>query len=152
MTDNLCPPLPPFTTETATHKLRVAEVACNGRTPDIVTTAYSGNRAKFPRRPRQCPALLTRKWKRQRDHGPIKSLWVHSDTRIAVRFVHEWRDDSRRRYRSHGSENRQFDPDGRMNRRTALINDLPIDRHERLYRWPLCRQSAGHPDLQTLGS
>ncbi len=35
------PPLPPFTRETAIHKLRLAENACNSRAPEKVALAYT---------------------------------------------------------------------------------------------------------------
>ena len=35
------PPLPPFNLETATHKVRLAEDARNGRDPARVAMAYS---------------------------------------------------------------------------------------------------------------
>ena len=46
------PPLPPFTSETATQKVRLAEDAWNSRDPDKVSLAYTPdsrwrNRAEF---------------------------------------------------------------------------------------------------------
>ncbi len=38
---NRCPPVPPFSEETAIRKARMAEDAWNSRNPDMVALAYS---------------------------------------------------------------------------------------------------------------
>lgn len=149
------PPLPPFTPETAHAKVRAAEDAWNSRDPDRVVLAYTEashwrNRAEFIEGRAQIHAFLTRKWARELDYRLIKSLWVASGNRIAVRFAYEWHDDSGMWFRSFGNENWHFAADGRMCRRIASINDLPIAEAQRLFHWPAGPRPAGHPGLDDL--
>lgn len=150
------PPLPPFTDATARQKVRAAEDAWNSRSPDLVTPAYSvqsqwRNRTEILQGHTQIHEFLTKKWAREREYRLIKSLWTHGANRIAVRFAYEWHDGSGQWFRSFGNENWQFDTDGRMCRRIALINDQPIQPQDRLFHWPLGPRPADHPDLETLG-
>ena len=60
------PPLPPFTLETATQKVRMAEDAWNSRDPQRVALAYTTesrwrNRAEFLQGRAEIEAFLTRK-------------------------------------------------------------------------------------------
>lgn len=150
------PPYPPFTAESAAIKVRAAEDTWNSRDPDRVTPAYTGNsrwrnRAEFIEGHAQIHAFLTRKWAQELEYRLIKQLWAASGNRIAVRFAYEWHDDGGQWFRSFGNENWQFAADGRMCRRIASINDLPIAEADRLFRWPAGPRPAGHPDLETLG-
>ncbi len=150
------PPLPPFTLETATLKVRLAEDAWNSRDPDRVAQVYTEdtqwrNRAEFPVGREQVRVFLQRKWARELDYRLIKELWAFSDERIAVRFAYEWHDDAGQWYRSYGNENWQFNALGLMVRRYASINDLPISASERLFNWPLGRRPDDHPGLSDLG-
>lgn len=150
------PPLPPFTVETATRKVRMAEDAWNGRDPEAVSLAYSAgsrwrNRAEFLSGREAIVAFLQRKWSRELDYRLIKELWTFAGARIAVRFAYEWRDDSGQLFRSHGNENWEFDEDGLMRRRLASINDQPIAEADRLFRWPLGPRPTDHPGLSDLG-
>ncbi|KGM40503.1 50S ribosomal protein L21 [Aquabacterium sp. NJ1] len=150
------PPLPPFTLETATQKVRLAEDAWNSRDPDRVAMVYTEdtqwrNRAEFPVGREQVRVFLQRKWARELDYRLIKELWAFSDERIAVRFAYEWHDDAGQWYRSYGNENWQFNALGLMVRRYASINDLPISASERLFNWPLGRRPDDHPGLSDLG-
>ena len=61
------PPLPPFTTETAAEKARLAEDAWNTRDPVRVALAYTEdsrwrNRAEFFQGRGAIEAFLARKW------------------------------------------------------------------------------------------
>src|SRR5688572_17164019 len=139
------PPLPPFTLESATQKVRLAEDAWNSRDPDRVVGVYTDdtvwrNRAEFPVGRDQVHGFLVRKWARELDYRLIKELWAFTGNRIAVRFAYEWRDDSGQWYRSYGNENWEFDADGLMRKRYACINDLPIKESQRKFRWPLGRR------------
>ncbi len=150
------PPLPPFTLETATQKVRLAEDAWNSRDPDRVAMVYTEdtqwrNRAEFPVGREQVRVFLQRKWARELDYRLIKELWAFSDERIAVRFAYEWHDDAGQWYRSYGNENWQFNALGLMVRRYASINDLPIAASERLFNWPLGRRPDAHQGLSDLG-
>ena len=125
------PPVPPFTLETATQKVRMAEDAWNTRDPQRVALAYTSdsrwrNRAEFLQGRAEIEAFLTRKWQRELDYRLIKEIWAFSENRIAVRFAYEWHDDSGNWFRSYGNENWEFDENGLMRLRIASINDLPI--------------------------
>ncbi len=150
------PPLPPFTLETATQKVRGAEDGWNSRDPDKVSRAYSldshwRNRSEFIVGREQIVAFLTRKWAHELDYRLIKELWAFRENRIAVRFAYEWHDDRGNWFRSYGNENWEFDEHGLMTARHASINDLPIHESDRKMRWPLGRRPDDHPGLSSYG-
>ena len=150
------PPLPPFTRETATQKVRMAEDGWNTRDPARVSLAYTvdsvwRNRAEFLSGREAIMQFLQRKWAKELDYRLIKELWAFNENRIAVRFAYEWHDDSGNWLRAYGNENWEFDEHGLMRRRIASINDLPIKEAERKYRWPLGRRPDDHPGLSDLG-
>lgn len=150
------PPVPPFTRETATQKVRIAEDGWNSREPEQVALAYTldsvwRNRAEFLQGREEIVAFLKRKWRHELDYRLIKDLWAWEGNRIAVRFAYEWRDDAGSWFRSYGNENWEFDENGLMQRRLASINDLPIAESERKYRWSAGRRPDEHPGLSDLG-
>lgn len=150
------PPVPPFTRETATKKVRLIEDAWNSREPEKMALAYTEdsywrNRAEFLNGRQEIIQFLKRKWAKELDYRLIKELWAQDENRIAVRFAYEWRDDSGNWFRSYGNENWEFDELGVMQRRFACINDLPIKESERKFHWPLGRRPDGHPGLSDLG-
>jgi nuclear transport factor 2 (NTF2) superfamily protein len=150
------PPLPPFTLEAATQKVRAAEDGWNSRDPQRVSGAYTAdsrwrNRAEFVAGTEQIVGLLSRKWARELDYRLIKEVWAFLDSRIAVRFAYEWHDDAGNWFRSYGNENWEFDSQGLMAVRHASINDLPIQPQDRKFHWPLGRRPDGHPGLSELG-
>lgn len=150
------PPLPPFTQETATTKVRMAEDAWNTRDPDRVVLVYTEdtrwrNRAEFPAGRSQVHELLVRKWKRELDYRLIKELWAYGGNRIAVRFAYECHDDSGQWFRSYGNENWEFNKHGLMTHRYASINDMPIKESERKFFWPLGRRPDEHSGLSAMG-
>ena len=146
------PPFPPFTLETATQKVRMAEDAWNTRDPKRVALAYTSdsrwrNRAEFLQGRAEIEAFLIRKWQRELNYRLIKEIWAFRENRIAVRFAYEWHDDSGNWFRSYGNENWEFDENGLMRLRIASINDLPIKESERRYHWPLGRRMSGRRNL-----
>ncbi len=148
--------MPPFTLESATAKVRLAEDAWNGRDPERVSLAYTTdsvwrNRSEFLSGREAIVQFLRRKWAKELEYRLIKELWTFAGNRIAVRFAYECRDDSGNWFRSYGNENWEFDEHGLMRRRIASINDLPIPEEARKYRWPLGRRPDGHPGLSELG-
>jgi nuclear transport factor 2 (NTF2) superfamily protein len=149
-------PLPPFTLETAIQKVRAAEDGWNSRDPEKVALAYSEesrwrDRSEFVVGRAQIVAFLRRKWARELDYRLIKELWAFQDSRIAVRFAYEWRDDAGNWFRSFGNENWEFDEHGLMTARHACINDLPIREEYRKFHWPLGRRPDDHPGLSGFG-
>ena len=149
------PPVPPFTHETATQKVRLAEDAWNSREPARVAQAYTldsrwRNRAEFLHGRADIEAFLTSKWQREREYRLTKELWAFAGDRIAVRFAYEWQDEHGAWFRSYGNENWEFDRHGLMRTRIASINDLPIREDERKFRWPLGRRPDDAPSLGAL--
>lgn len=150
------PPLPPFTSETAAQKVRLAEDAWNSRDPEAVSLAYTPdsrwrNRDTFLTGREEIVAFLTGKWRTEIDYRLIKELWAFTDNRIAVRFAYEWRDADGRWFRAHGNENWEFDATGLMAARHASINDQRIEPRDRLFHWPQGRRPDDHPSLSALG-
>jgi len=155
-TSDARPPLPPFTRDAATEKVRMAENAWNTREPARVALAYTPdsawrNRSEFVHGREEIVAFLTRKWAAELEYRLVKELWAFGDARIAVRFAYEWHDASGAWFRSYGNENWAFDERGLMRERHASINDLPISDAARLFRWPLGPRPPDHPSLGELG-
>lgn len=133
MTQNL---KPPFTEATARAKVQAAEDAWNTRDPERVALAYSEdsewrNRDEFINGREDIKAFLTRKWARENGYKLKKEYWAHADNRIAVRFEYESYDNNGQWFRSYGNEMWEFDRDGKMRRRYASINDVPINEKDR---------------------
>jgi len=150
------PPFPPFTRESASQKVRLAEDAWNTRDPAKIALAYAidsrwRNRSEFINGRNEIITFLSRKWAKERDYRLVKELWAFTGNRIAVRFAYEWHDDSEHWYRSYGNENWEFNDDGLMASRFASINDLPISALDRKYYWPLGRRPDEHLGLSDLG-
>lgn len=150
------PPLPPFTRESAIEKVRLAEDGWNSRDADKVSLAYSldtkwRNRVEFTNGREEAREFLARKWKKELEYRLIKELWAFTENRIAVRYAYEWRDDSGKWFRSYGNENWEFGADGLMERRFSCINDMPIKESDRKFHWPLGRRPDDHPGLSDLG-
>ncbi len=151
------PPLPPFSAETATLKVRLAEDAWNSRDPARVALAYTTNsvwrnRDRFLSGREAIAAFLAEKWRAEQDYRLIKELWAYGEDRIAVRFQYEYHDEAGRWFRAYGNENWAFAPDGLMSGRQASINDLPIEETARRFHWPAPGpRPAAHPGLTALG-
>jgi len=149
------PPLPPFTEETATEKVRLAEDGWNSRNPEKVSLAYTEdsawrNRDLFVTGRAEIVRFLTEKWQKEQEYRLIKELFAFSGNRIAVRYAYEYRDASGQWYRAYGNENWEFDTDGLMQKRYASINDLKIREDQRLFHWPQGRRPDDHPGLSAL--
>ena len=149
-------PLPPFTLETATQKVRMAEDGWNSQDPVKVSKAYTPdsvwrNRSEFLKGREEIVRFLTRKWQKENDYRLIKELWAFGENRIAVRFAYEWHDDAGFWFRSYGNENWEFDANGLMAARHASINDLVISEAQRKFLWPSGRRPDDHPGLSDLG-
>lgn len=140
MSNEVKPPFPPFTEETAKQKIQAAEDAWNTRDPERVALAYTvdsewRNRSEFLTGRDQIIAFLRRKWTKELDYRLKKTLWCCAGDRIAVRFEYEYHNDSGQWYRAYGNENWEFAENGLMQRRFASINDLPIGETDRKFRW-----------------
>jgi nuclear transport factor 2 (NTF2) superfamily protein len=144
---------PPFTLETATQKVRMAEDGWNSRDPVRVALAYTEdsvwrNRSEFVVGRDQIRHFLAGKWSRELDYRLVKALWAFTDDRIAVRFQYEWHDGAGNWHRSYGNELWEFEERGLMRRREASINDVPIVETERRFFWPAPGpRPADHPGI-----
>ena len=150
------PPLPPFTRDSATQKVRMAEDAWNSQDPDRVALAYTENsnwrnRSEFLAGREAIVEFLRRKWRTELDYRLIKELWAWQDSRIAVRFAYEWHDAAGNWFRSYGNENWEFDERGLMQRRIASINDVGIGAADRKLDWPVGPRPADYAGLSALG-
>ena len=154
--ENIRPPLPPFTFDTATQKVRLAEDAWNSKDPVKVSFAYTPesvwrNRSEFVKGREEIVEFLTKKWDKELDYRLIKELWSFTKNKIAVRFAYEWQNRSGNWFRSYGNENWEFDEAGYMCRRIASINDLPISEEDRKFHWAIGRRPDEYPSLSQLG-
>ena len=134
------PPFPPFTLETATQKVKMAEDAWNTRDPEKVVLAYTvdsqwRNRDEFLSGREDIKAFLYRKWAKELDYRLRKELWAFMGDRIAVRFEYEWHDQSNQWYRAYGNGMWEFAENGLMQYRFASINDLVIAESDRKFLW-----------------
>ncbi|MXV34971.1 MULTISPECIES: nuclear transport factor 2 family protein [unclassified Saccharibacter] len=153
---SLFPPKPPFTRDTASQKVRLAEDAWNSRDPERVAQAYTldsrwRNRDQFVNGREDIVQFLTQKWQKERHYRLIKSLWAFHENRIAVRFAYEWQDQAGQWWRSYGNENWQFAPNGQMSSRHASINDVQILEEERVLCWSGESRPEDFPDMEVLG-
>ena len=124
-------PLPPFTFETATRKVQLAEDAWNSQDPERIALAYTidtewRNRSAFINGREEVIKFLTEKWQKELDYKLKKELWAFTESRIAVRFEYEYRNHAGQWFRAYGNENWEFDENGLMKKRYASINDLAI--------------------------
>jgi uncharacterized protein len=144
---------PPFTLETATLKVRLAEDAWNSRDPERVSLAYTEdsvwrNRSEFVVGRAQIQSFLAHKWSHELEYRLVKALWAFTDHRIGVRFQYEWHNDAGSWFRSYGNELWEFDERGLMRRREASINDVPMLETERKFFWPAPGpRPADHPGI-----
>ncbi len=145
--------VPPFTLETATRKVRLAEDAWNSRDPNRVAMAYSEysvwrNRSVFLTGRDEIRTFLAGKWDRELEYRLVKQLWGFRENRMAVRFQYEWHDAAGNWFRSYGNELWEFDDHGLMRRREASINDVAISETERTFFWPAPGpRPADHPGI-----
>jgi len=149
-------PLPPFTRETASEKVRLAEDGWNTRDAAKVAQAYTSdtrwrNRVEFTKSRDEAQEFLARKWNKELEYRLIKELWAFTGNRLAVRYAYEYRDDSGHWHRAYGNENWEFAADGLMAHRHSSINEMPIAESDRLFHWPLGRRPDDHPSLSDLG-
>ncbi|MBB6110224.1 hypothetical protein SAMN05421821_10633 [Mucilaginibacter lappiensis] len=129
-------PLPPFTFETATQKVQLAEDAWNSQDPERVSLAYTidsewRNRSQFINGRAEIVQFLSGKWQKELDYKLKKELWAFTGNRIAVRFEYEYHDAAGQWYRAYGNENWEFNEHGLMQKRYASINDVLINEADR---------------------
>jgi nuclear transport factor 2 (NTF2) superfamily protein len=129
-------PLPPFTFETATQKVQLAEDAWNSQDPHRIALAYTidtewRNRSAFINGRDEVIKFLTEKWQKELSYKLKKELWAFTGNKIAVRFEYEYHDHSGQWFRAYGNENWEFDENGLMEKRFASINDLAINESDR---------------------
>ena len=103
-------PLPPFTFETATQKVQLAEDAWNSQDPNRIALAYTidtewHNRSTFVNGREEVIVFLTKKCEVELDYKLKKELWAFTENRIAVRFEYEYHDHAGQWFRAYSNEN-----------------------------------------------
>ena len=124
--------IPPFTLETATEIVRLAEEAWNTKDVDLICKAYTKdtewrNRTDQINGIDEAKVFLKNKWEKEQDYKLKKELWGFRENRMAVRFEYEWHNQSGQWFRSYGIELWEFDEKGLLKKRFANTNDLAID-------------------------
>jgi len=132
-------PLPPFTLETAKEKIQLAEDSWNSQDPVRVAQAYTldcewRNRDQFINGRAQIIEFLSLKWQKELNYKLKKEYWAHTDNRIAVRFEYEYQNVQEKWFRAYGNENWEFDENGFMQKRFASINELEIEKSQRVFK------------------
>jgi len=149
-------PLPPFDTQSAAKKVRMAEDAWNNKLPKKIAMAYSPesqwrNRDLFLSGREEIVQFLEEKYKKEQEYRLCKELWAYTDNKIAVRFAYEWHDEKGKWWRSYGNENWEFDNKGLMKVRRASINDLEISKEERKLLWEGATRPDDYASLSEMG-
>lgn len=77
------PPFPPFNSEIASQKARMAEDSWNSRNPEKIALAYTENSiwrnlAEFINGRSEIVDFLTRKWSKELEYRLIKEVWNYS--------------------------------------------------------------------------
>lgn len=129
-------PLPPFTFETATQKVQLAEDGWNSQDPHRIALAYTidtewRNRSAFINGRGEVIKFLTEKWQKELSYKLKNELWAFTENKIAARFEYEYHDHAGQWFRAYGNENWEFDENGLMRKRFASINDLAINESDR---------------------
>ena len=131
--------VPPFTKETATLKVQLAEDAWNSKNPEKVSMAYTKdsqwrNRDLFFVGREEIRKFLANKWDHELHYKLKKYLWSYTDNRISVRFEYEWQNAKTKKWmRTHGNEHWEFDTEGKMRVRDMSANDIEILGNERKF-------------------
>jgi nuclear transport factor 2 (NTF2) superfamily protein len=130
---------PPFSLDTATQKVQLAENLWNGQDPEKIALAYTAdsvwrNRTEFVQGRENIVQLLARKWKREHAYKLKKELFTFFGSRIAVHFQYEYHDGRGQWFRAYGNEHWDFDELGLMHTRDASINECAIDDADRQLR------------------
>ncbi|KAL8939193.1 MAG: hypothetical protein Q9216_003487 [Gyalolechia sp. 2 TL-2023] len=124
---------PPFTLQTATQKVKVAQKLWNTCDPLRIISAYTAhsvwrNRDHFLTGHAAIVPFLQQKWIKERNYLLRKELFAFTDNKIAVQFWYEYQDalDGMKWKRCYGIEHWTFDADGRMEKRMMSGNDVEI--------------------------
>ena len=128
--------IPPFTLESATEKVRLAEAAWNTKNADVICLEYTEdtewrNRTDQINGIKEAKVFLKNKWEKELDYKIKKELWGFRENRMAVRFEYEWHNEAGQWFRSYGIELWEFDEKGLLKKRFANTNDLAIDEDDR---------------------
>ncbi|KII88657.1 hypothetical protein PLICRDRAFT_161965 [Plicaturopsis crispa FD-325 SS-3] len=126
------PPVPPFTFESATKKVKGAQDLWNTRDPAKVALAYTENsiwrnRDKFFSGHQAIIDFLTEKWARETQYRLRKELFSFTDNKIAVNFWYEYFDVEGKVWkRTYGLEHWTFEPNGLMAKRHMSGNEIVV--------------------------
>jgi nuclear transport factor 2 (NTF2) superfamily protein len=145
-------PVPPFTLEAATKKVRSIEDSWNDRKPARVALGYTidsfwRNGIEFFSGRSAIEAFLTLMWTEQLEYRVVNEVWAFTDNRIALRYANEYHDANGNWFRTYGNEHWEVEPDGLICRRIASFNNHRIIEADRVFGWPLGRRPDDHPEL-----
>ncbi|KAJ9120518.1 hypothetical protein QFC24_005191 [Naganishia onofrii] len=129
------PLAPPFTAETASKKVKVAQDLWNTKDAARVAQAYTPdsiwrNRDHFFQGTAAIQDFLTKKWQTEHHYRLRKELFAFQDNKIAVEFWYEntlTPDESGQWYRTYGLEHWTFDANGKMSSR----QETPFQSHKK---------------------
>ncbi|MCJ1307422.1 hypothetical protein MMC25_001068 [Agyrium rufum] len=134
-------PIPPFTEESATMRVKAAQRMWNTQDPVRIAQAYTPdsiwrNRTSFLKGTDEIIAFLEKKWAREKNYTLRKELFAFKDNKIAVQFWYEYQDaeDQMIWKRCYGLEDWTFAADGRMRKRQMSGNDVVIEGGDEM-RW-----------------
>jgi nuclear transport factor 2 (NTF2) superfamily protein len=145
-------PVPPFTWEAATKKVRSIEDSWNDREAARVALGYTidsfwRSGTEFFSGRAAIETFLTLKWRQELEYRVVNEVWAFTDNRIALRYANEYHDGKGNWFRTYGNEHWEVEPDGLIRRRIASFNSHPIIVADRVFRWPLGRRPDDHPEL-----
>ena len=132
-----CPPIPPFTRDTALAKVQAGVDAWNTGDPTSVIQSVSPDcvwrsRENSFKGRAAIEYFIKNKLEIESECRLTTELWAFTGNRISVRFECEWQHiDTGQWYRSHGNEHWEFESDGYMTRRDMSANDIAISAGER---------------------
>ncbi|PWL31754.1 DUF1348 family protein [uncultured Roseivirga sp.] len=125
-------PIPPFTLETATDKVKKVESAWNTQNPEAIVQKYAiesewRNRDERFKGREAIELFLKSKWLKEKHYRLMMELWAFTRNRISVRFEYEWQDvENGCWFRTHGNVHWEFDEEGLIKKQDMSANDILI--------------------------
>jgi len=138
------------------QRVRDAENAWNRRECELLVRAHTidclwRNRVYFLWGREQIRTFVERQLRREIDLRIHLEPWMEGDSRLAVRFASEFRNDSGSWFRAYGCEEMEFDETGLIRRRFTSANEHAIQEHDRMLRWSGDTRPDDQPSLTELG-
>jgi nuclear transport factor 2 (NTF2) superfamily protein len=121
--------VPPFTKETASKKVKLAQDLWNTQDPDRIWR----NRDTFITGQHAIRSFLVDKWSKEHNYKLRKELFAFTDNKIAVQFWYEFSDHEGVWWRCYGLEDWTFADSGLMRKRQMSGNNVQISNEERWF-------------------